>query len=451
VAALVLAATALVGWLTAAAPAAADQAVVTATVYAGSSGGVSYPEASAGTLSGCPPYSGPNPIYLYAAGQGAPQQLPAGSTWTLATVLSCGLGVPISDVTAVQVATNNRGFESPLSNAQLVAPGQYHDPQAFGALPVIFADGSEDQNTYVRPWFGGSDDNAGDEVVGQGAPIKLLAFEKGQPLAVTITDSTISDSKWAIKKRFSAVVRDSAGARISASALRYSWSFGDNATANGVTPTHTFVPGTYPVTVEVADPASGTGGVQTLEVTANASAAHGKHTRSGGSQRDRSGPPTGPSRSSGSRPGGAAGSGRASDAHTAGSQGTSAGGGGASRQTSTQTRANHGRSATTHHAAPPRHRQPSARQRTRPPGAAAPTTLVKGRLISDVKPVSVRTALAIESSPASAAAGPAVRQATTASSSAALVSGLVVLVLLGLGAGYELRGRGAGRRPRLGN
>jgi hypothetical protein len=70
-----------------------------------------------------------------------------------------------------------------------------------------------------------------------------------------------------------------------------------------------------------------------------------------------------------------------------------------------------------------------------------------------VKPVSPRRALAIASSPASAAAAaaPAVRQATTASSSSVLMSGLVVLALLGLGAGYELRGRGASRRTRLGN
>lgn len=413
---------------------------------------MSYPEASAGTLSGCPPYAGPDTIYLYAAGeyagQGAPQQLPPGSTWTLATVLSCGLGVPVIDVTAVQVATNSRGFESPLSNAQLVDPGQYHDPQAIGALPAIFTDGSEDQNTYVRPWFGEPDDNAGDEVVGQGTPIKLVVFEKGQPLTVNITDSTVSDSKSAVKKRFTAAVHDPAGASIPASARRYSWSFGDNATATSATPTHTFVPGTYPVTLQVADPASGTGGVQTIEVTANVSAVHGKHTRSGGSQRNRSSAPTGPSLSSDSHPSAAAGSGKGADAHTASSHGTSAGRGGASSQsqTATQASATH-RTSGASHAATRSHRQPSPRRPADSAAAAAPTTLVNGRVISDVKPVSPRTALAIEGAPASAAAAPAVRPATTASSSWVLMSGLVVLALLGLGAGYELRGRGAWRRP----
>ena len=458
VVAAALAAASLIGWLIAAAPAAADQVVVTATVYAGSAGGVSYPEASAGSLSGCPAYSGPSTIYLYAAGQpagqGAPQQLPLDSTWTLATVLSCGLGVPVNDVTAVQVATNGRGFESPLNNAQLVDPGQYQDPQAPGALPVIFADGSEDQNTYVRPWFGAPDGNAGDEVVGQGTPIRLAVFEKGPPLTVTITDSTASDSKSAVKKRFTAVVHDPAGVSIPASALRYSWDFGDHATATGAMPTHMFVPGTYPVTLQVADPASGTGGVQTLEVTANVSAAHGKHAQSGGSQRNRSGASTGPSHSSGGHPGGAAGSGKGASAHTASSNGASTGSGGASgqNQTPTQASATH-RALGARHAATQSHRPSPAHDPARPtPAAAAPTTQINGRLISDVKAVSPRAALAIASSPASAAAAPAVRQATTAaSSSSVLVSGLIVLVLLGLGAGSELRGRGAGRRPRLGN
>ncbi len=272
-------------------------------------------------------------------------------------MLSCGLGVPASDVTTVQVATNSRGFESPLSDAQLVDPGQYHDPQATGALPVIFVDGSENQNTYVRPWFGGSDDNAGDEVVGQGTPIKLVVFEKGQPLTVDITDSTVSDSKSAVRKRFTAVVHDPAGAKIPTSALRYSWSFGDNATAISAVPTHTFVPGTYPVTLQVADPASGTGGVQTIEVTANVSAAHGKHTRSGGSQHNRSSAPTGPSHSSGSHPGAAAGSGKGTDAHSASSHGASTGSGGGSSQASTDTGAGHHPSAA---ASPRRHATASA-------------------------------------------------------------------------------------------
>lgn len=457
-----LTAAALVGGLTAAAPASADQAVVTATVYAGSAGGVSYPEASANTLSGCPSYSGPSTIYLYAAGQpagqGAPQQLALSSTWTLATVLGCGLGVPVTDVTAVQVATNNRGFESPLSNAQLIDPGQYQDPQAPGALPVIFADGAEDQNTYVRPWLGAPDGNAGDEVVGQGTPIRLAVFEKGQPLTVRITDSTVSDSKSTVKKRFTPVVSDPAGASIPASGLRYSWSFGDSATATGATPTHAFVPGTYPVTLQVADPASGTGGVQTIEVTANVSAAHGKHTRSGASRHHRSGAPTGPSHSSGSHssgshPGGAAGSGKGANAHTASSHDASAGNGGASGQSSTSTSASAAhRSSGAGNAAARSHRPPPARQPTHTPAGATPTTRVNGRVISDVKPVSARAALAIVSSPASSAGAPAVRQATTASSSSSVVaSALVVLVLLGLGAGSELRSRVAWRRPRLGN
>ena len=155
--------------------AAADQAVVNATVYPGPKGSISTATVSLSRLNGCTPYSGANPIYLYPGGQ--PVQLPLSSTWALSTVLTCGLQVPLTDVTNVQVVRSpaSRGLEEPLTDAELSDSSQW---QEAGALPVISTDGSEDQNTYTRPWKGGSDRNASDQVTVQGEPIAIAVYEE---------------------------------------------------------------------------------------------------------------------------------------------------------------------------------------------------------------------------------------------------------------------------------
>ena len=143
------------------------QGVVSATIYGGSSG-VSTQTVTLGTLNGCPLYSGSSPMYLYPGDQ--PYSPAASSSWALSTVVQCGLGQPLSDLTNVQVESPAHGFETPLTSAELSDPSQFHDPATPDALPVISVDGNEDQNTYVRPWLGGSDDNAGDQVIADGAP-----------------------------------------------------------------------------------------------------------------------------------------------------------------------------------------------------------------------------------------------------------------------------------------
>ena len=54
-------------------------------------GTVSHQSVGLQTLAGCPIYGGSNPIYLYPPGQ--PYQLTA-TSWTLSTVLTCGLKIP---------------------------------------------------------------------------------------------------------------------------------------------------------------------------------------------------------------------------------------------------------------------------------------------------------------------------------------------------------------------
>jgi len=235
----------------AAASADQGQAVVTATIYPASGGSVSSQTVSLAALDACPIYSGSSPLYLHngAAPGAQPFQPATDSAWALSTVIECALKAPLSDVTGVQVSNPAHGYEALLSSAQLSDPSQFHDPQAPQALPLISSDGTEDQNTYVRPWLGGADDNARDQVVQPGAPISIVVYENGPPLTVNATEQTLSETSTSMTAKLSATVQDAAGNAVPASALTWSWNFGDGGRSSDATPSHAFAPGSYSVTV----------------------------------------------------------------------------------------------------------------------------------------------------------------------------------------------------------
>lgn len=443
-----------------AASAAADQAVVNATVYPGPRGSISTRTASLSMLSGCTPYSGANPMYLYPGGQ--PLQLPLSSTWALSTVLTCGLQVPLTDVTNVQVvrSPSSRGLEEPLTDAELSDSSQW---QEAGALPVISTDGSENQNTYTRPWKGGSDRNASDQVTVQGEPIAIAVYESGPPLTVNASRSTLSESATAMRVKFAATVRDANGASVPAASLTWSWNFGDGGASNAAAPTHAFAPGTYPVTVQVTDPGVGNGGTATIQVTARTSkSGSGPHNHGGGNNHTKSRAPIGPNRSHGTHPGAGAGSGKGSGTNagaTNGSQTNAAGATGPSTaggQNGNQGHAHDGGSqstgsGTTTGTTPPT-RPGQQTSRRSPHVTVAPSApLVRGRLISDVTAVSPATSPLVHTAPAARAAAPQVRQATRVSLLPVVLGVLVVIGLAALGAARELRGRGGWRALRTGN
>jgi PKD domain len=462
--ALILASAVAACW---AASASADQAVVSATIYPSSQGAVSHQTVGLLTLEGCPEYGGSNPIYLYPSAQ--PYQLTA-SSWTLSTVLTCGMQVPLGDVTSVQVLNPDHGFEAPLDNADLSDPTRYQDSQAPDALPAISVDGSEDQTTYVRPFRGGSDENARDAVTEHGAPITLVVFVNGPPLTVAASAHTLSSTAAATTATFSASVSTAAGSPVPASALTWSWNFGDGGTSTAATPEHGFAAGSYDVTVQVTDVDSGAGGTATIQFTTPATPTPGHRTQPGGNQPTQSKSPAGsdggkhskrPTGRTGGQPSGSSDKGR-STSHPAGQATTPATASPPSSApaqpttpaTTTPTTTSPASPTTTSvpaspapHAAPhrpaahPRPRRTTPR-RSPPPAPAGP--VVTGRLISDVTPLPVGSSPLVHVTPAAAAAPPAVRQATRTTALSALGAALVVIVLLGLGAWRELRGR---RRP----
>jgi hypothetical protein len=442
----------------AASTAAADQPVVSATIYPGSTGSVSSREATLAQLQACPLYSGPNPMYLYPGQQ--PYQAPGGSTWTVDQVLQCGLGIPSGQVSAVQVQTGTR-YEAPLSSAALTDPGQYHDASAPGALPIISSDGADNQNTYVRPYRGGSDDNAGDEVVQAGAPVALLVYLNGSLLTVTATQQTVSKSSKAKVVRLAATARDATGAPVPASALTWSWSFGDGHGSTAPMPTHAFTAGVYSVSVQVTDSAAGSGGTAALRVAFSPSTGTGRD-QTGGPKPTKSKSPTGSdhgTHKNGTGTHSPAGNGASSgNQHPTAS--TSPGAtttpttttptAAATTTTTTTTTATTMTTATTTATTPPTSTTaPAPRSRTphrrnaNPPRAPQGTE-VSGQLISDVAPVPAASSPLVHLTPAAAAPEAAVRQASHLSAAPAVGAALAVGLLLALGAGRELRGRRRG-------
>ncbi len=268
----------------------ADQSVVSATIYPSSAGNISHVSVGLQALQACPEYAGPNPVYLYPPGQ--PFQLTQ-STWLLSTVISCGLQVPIGDVNDVQVLNPSHGFQAPLSNADLTNPSLYQDPQAPGALPVISVDGTENQTTYIRPFRGGADANARDEVTETGAPITVVVYANGPPLIVHASARTLSSTAAATTAKLSARVATAAGSPVAPSALTWSWTFGDGATSSAASPTHRFAPGSYEVSVQVTQVSGGTGGTATIQFRTPAKPTSGPTNQTGGTKPTKSTSPTG--------------------------------------------------------------------------------------------------------------------------------------------------------------
>jgi hypothetical protein len=387
-------------------------------------------------------------MYLYPGDQ--PYSPAAFSSWALSTVITCGLGLPLGNVTNIQVDNPPHGFEVPMSNAALSDPGRYHDPAAPGPLPVVSVDGTENQNTYVRPWLGGSDDNAADEVIADGAPITIVVYENGPPLSVNVTERTTSRSATSMTVRLHATVRIPDGMILSPSGLTWSWNFGDGTASAVPAPRHSFVPGVYPVTVQVSDPEAGTGGTATYRLGFSTASRTGSGNRSGGGRSGRSNAPSGPANSRGTRPGGAPGAANSGSTTPAGSHGS-----GAAPATAVAARAGRAGAiaASSRNAPEPpasRHAasgaaqargRPQVTNRSKPAEVTRPDApVVEGRLISAVTPLPPGVSPLLGAPSAAPASAPAVRGVTRSSILPIVGVLLVVLVLFGLGAARELRG-----------
>lgn len=444
--------------------ASADRQAVVATIH--EPGGVvaTPPAVTIESLeaNSCTTYSGPAPA-LYDQAGSIQAQPPGPNSWSLATVLECGLvpGVSPNAVTELTIRQLNGAVEtaraSTLSTADLSASGDFAD----SAQPLIAYDGSN--ILYYRPWRGGSDQNYRDKVEEPApSPLAIDVYE-GPPLTVVAQASSATVTAGAVVD-FSAAVSDTGGgAPPDPSTLSYSWDFdGGAASSTGATPKVTFpTAGTYSVTVQVTDTAGG-GGADTTLLTVNA-AANTPTTPAPPANA----PPTGPAQSNGATPHGVAGKQTASHGATTtkspaakpthATKSSAAARTKASQQTKTTTQPASSSPSTTTGTPGAGTAVPAASHRAAhastpvkgPPkgasGSAAGAATIDGRLISAV------AALPVESSPlvsvvvASPATAPEVRRPTRPSILPVLAAVLTILALLGLGARHQLGWR---RRPR---
>ena len=331
----------------------------------------------------------------------------------------------------------NRGFEAPLTSAALTDPSQYQDPAAPGALPIISSDGAEDQNTYVRPWRGGSDSNATDQVVQVGAPVAVLVYLNGSLLTVTATQRTLSHTSTTRSIQLAATVHDASGTAIPASALTWSWNFADGSTSTAAAPTHAFSAGVYYVAVEVTDNSTGSGGTATLQVSFGASGPAGGSNHNGNPKHTKSKNPSGADHGSPKPTSGARHQKKSTSqattpqttttpsTSTASSTETTTATTTVTTATSTATTITATRGTTTR----ARH-SPTARTHTRAQPTVPPRTpLVEGELISDVHPLAASVSPLVHLAPAAATPAAEVRQASHLSAGPAIGAVLAVGLL----------------------
>ena len=396
-----------------AARAAADTPVAGVTVYSpGSSAGTVLGPVSVETLQAraCPTYS---PGSSDTPMNGQSFTLPP-DTWTLATVLTCGLGVSLANGNTDQVQRGSGSWEAALTYPQdLTSPSSFSDPNT---VPVIYFDGSS--AGYYRPPRSAGDDNAADHVDGQ--PIAIEVDQGGPPLTVSITTAPAGHQVPAgttIELSGGAVA--SSGAPISPSKLHFTWSLAGGATfsshsASAAGPTaeaKLAAAGVYSFTLRVVD-SDGSGGAATIAITVGsipAGAAGRVGPRHRSRPRDRPGPiqtsiatvtiRSSPTLRTGAAPPSAA--------------------------PETGGRPRHGNA-------------PEARPVRRITRRSASGTLVDGRLIGAINP------LAPGESPVSAGLSPVASRLESGSPVSGVGAGIAVALLFGLGAARELRGRRRG-------
>ena len=450
------------------ASAAADQQIVTATVY--SSSGTQQESLTLAALEAnsnqCPQYTGTLPVQHGQSGQTTTPNFTGGEVWALSTILSClQPAIPsgaVKGVTIIQAdGTPETAPGSQLTAANL-APGStdFADPSE---APVIGNQGtaSDESIQYDRPWRGGGDNNFNDQVTEPaGSPVALEVFE-GQLLTVTPQASATTVPAGG-SVSFSARFEPS-----NVSGVTYSWNFdGGAANSTASAPTVTFTAGgTYKVTVQVTDDEGG-GGTAAIPITVTSSTP----SPSG----NNNGPPTGPHNSGGK-------GGQVPRKHRRGNGGQGHNGSAKHRSTGGQhsnstTSASHGgttpaastgpgtttpaqepssptvtRPAKTHSAAPPtRDRQQTPHLKAAPPPAPR-APVVTGRLVSDVTPLPAGESPLVRLEAGVPATSQAARSRVGGSPVGPIVGGLSVLALLALGARRELRGKRNWRTLRFGS
>jgi PKD domain len=478
----------LLGALGATAAGDASTVLVSATVYS-SSGASQQPDTvTLGSLSDpglCPPYSGDQLNEYGRNGQQYQANEPSYSagqqgTWALSTILQC-LSTPIDlgSVTAVSIGGSASDLTGGGQPSDLSSPSDFLDTTE---QPIIAYGGTA---YYYRPQHTSTDLNALDAIT-QDPPIDIQVYE-GPTLNVTATTSNGNPTKGQ-NVQFTATVSPSDPN------AQYEWNFqGAAAPSNQQNPTTSFgYTGTYVASVQVTDPTDGAIGTGTVTEIVGTAPPQGGHHPHGGNGHHHQGPGTGPkngqpgtgnpggSQPGGGQPGGGTGGptghrgpggspattnktpqthqiksgqkhhrGAAARQGGGGSTGGGGSGGGAnSSANGTPTAsipsypvpASAFKTNTTTRSPTAAHHAPRSTLKSPPPSTSSPAGLIRGRLVSGLNPLPLSASPFVRTFSSPQAPATPVRAAVKTSALAAIAGGLVFLLLLGLGAGWELRG-----------
>ncbi len=413
----------------------ADQSqTVTATMYQPGSATPTTKSVSVAALGqGCTRYGGPD---ADLSPSGVKYVFPQ-SSWSLRTVLECGLNQSVAAITAVEVQKPSGAWEDPLTPADLSAAGDF---AGAGAVPVVSDDGTG--IVYTRPQRTPADANGGDQVI-HPASLALDVYE-GPLLSVAVHPGT-ETVPVGTSVSFTASVVDVHGNPADPATLAYTWSLDGTPSSQSRGFSQTFASaGRYTITGTVNDTKGG-GGSGTVQITVGSSqdsTPGSQNSNAPGTSQQPGAPATGPQQSAGTTPGGGPGA-RTPSQNPATSKTTGARPPGTAPPK--KTRVTPATPKTTP-AAPTPVAVPAPNAGTPvtgPPPSVAPgrqVPVISGRLISNV------TLLRPELSPlvkivASHATAPAVARPTRTSILPALGGVLAVVLLLGLGAGHQQRWR----------
>ena len=381
------------------------------------------------------------------------------SSTPVSNAISVGELLTLAGVPAVSV--NHTEIERLSGGSSRLGSADLTDPSARflgGAKPIFWINGSETQ--YLRPLRGASDTNGNDQIVASGGDALDFYIYSGPVLNVT---ARATPAKVDIKQSvtFTAHVTNHTA---SDGALTYKWAFQDGSTATGTSVRHSYaVAGTWYPAVTVQGAGNDSGGVSPpIPVTVGAPNTTGSNG-SPGSDKNTTAGHGGPNTSHGTTPHSApthkrtagsganktSGSNRAptQPAHstpkdTTPSQSTTPQATRPPATTPTVPTASPDKPVAKAHHAAAKPRRSTSHKKTlaqRDPG----TTLVHGRLVSDVIAVSAaqlaQQTRTVAQSPSPARAPSARLGGGSVPPLAGLAGGCVIILLLGSGAGLELR------------
>jgi hypothetical protein len=339
-------------------------------------------------------------------------------------------GVNPADVNHLEIARLS-GIWSMLTNADLVNPSAFQG----GLKPIFWINGF--QTEYTRPLRSPSDTNGNDQILASAGNALDVYIYSGPVLAVT-ANATPSH---AAKNQSVTLTARATNATSLDGSLRYTWTFQDGSTAMGQAVTHGYATAGIWYPVVTVQGQNDSGGVsQPIPVTVGSVPKSGSTSKSGGTNPRKDAHLGGPTHSHGTTGNTSPTNKNSGSSATTTSSTTTPTTTTSTTTTTSATTTSHQPGANAHHAATTR--PPASSHQQVQPQPSPGGTVVDGRLIADVVPISaVQLAQQSSQQPVQAHAPSARAGGGSITPLGGIAGGCAIVVLLGSGAGVELRSR----------